>query len=70
MAASIHALQNNPDAILSVMPPDHIIPDNQGFQKTVSNGIAILRRTKILIFGIQPAHTEPAYRYLEITEIS
>lgn len=63
--AAFHALTQDPEAILLVLPGDHIIPDVAGFKKTVEQGIRAAQAAKLVTFGIVPTAPETGYGYIE-----
>ncbi len=68
LAATFHALTDNPDAILLVAPSDHLIPDTDAFKAAVRAGLAAAEEGRIVTFGITPTRPETAYGYLELPE--
>lgn len=65
LAASFHALQTDPEAILIVTPTDHLVDEPDTFNKAVSLGLEYLNDEQIVVFGIKPTHAETGYGYLE-----
>ena len=66
LAASICAMQNDPDAILLIAPSDHVIPDIKAFHLAVQKGIHQAKNGNFVTFGISPTHPETGYGYLEL----
>jgi mannose-1-phosphate guanylyltransferase/mannose-6-phosphate isomerase len=66
LAASVHAMKNDPEAVLLVAPSDHIIPDRVDFHRAVHKGLAQVVNRKLVTFGITPTHAETGYGYLEL----
>jgi mannose-1-phosphate guanylyltransferase/mannose-6-phosphate isomerase len=62
--AALHATANGEDAVLLVMPSDHVIDDTASFHQSVRNGIAAALEGKIVTFGIVPARPETGYGYI------
>lgn len=67
LAAALHALKTDPEAILLVAPSDHVVPDADAFQACVSKGLEALDKGDLVTFGIAPSHPETAYGYLELS---
>ena len=67
LAASVHAIQNDPDAVLLVAPSDHVIPDIDAFHQAVKMGLDQVANGKLVTFGITPTHPETGYGYLELS---
>ncbi len=59
--AALQAQEQNPDALLLLLPADHVIADEAAFQRAVETGAATARNGGIVLFGIRP--TEPATGY-------
>ena len=70
LAASLHAAEDNPDAILLVAPSDHVVPDITAFHQAVLRGLEAVNSGKIVTFGISPDRPETGYGYLELEEIA
>ena len=67
LAACLHALKNDPEAVLLVSPVDHSIPDTAAFHKAVKQGLAVLREGTIVTFGVSPTRSETGYGYLQFS---
>ena len=67
LAASVHAIKNDPDAVLLVAPSDHVIPDADAFHQAVKMGLDQVAHGKLVTFGITPTHPETGYGYLELS---
>lgn len=65
--AAIAALKADKDAVLLVMPADHVIPDIAAFQAAVRTGYAAAGEDKLVTFGIVPTHAETGFGYVEAT---
>ncbi|MEK9925867.1 MAG: mannose-1-phosphate guanylyltransferase/mannose-6-phosphate isomerase [Alphaproteobacteria bacterium] len=66
LAASLYAMDENPDAILLVAPSDHVIPDVSAFHAAVQAGLEHIANSRIVTFGIVPDRPETGYGYLEL----
>lgn len=53
------------DDILLVMPADHVIRDNESFQKALSEGALLADQNYLVTFGIVPDRPETGYGYIE-----
>ncbi|AXI46700.1 mannose-1-phosphate guanylyltransferase/mannose-6-phosphate isomerase [Sulfitobacter sp. SK012] len=56
----------DPDAIMLVVPSDHLIPDTEAFHAALGRGIEAVAAGKLVLFGIQPDRAETGYGYLEL----
>ncbi len=66
LAATLLAFNNDKDAILAVLPSDHMISDEQAFCQTILSGLEACNEGKIVTFGIKPNRAETGYGYLEV----
>ncbi|MGH6816789.1 MAG: mannose-1-phosphate guanylyltransferase/mannose-6-phosphate isomerase, partial [Hyphomicrobiaceae bacterium] len=62
--AALVALQAGDDAVLVVMPADHVITDADAFRSAVTHGAAHAEAGKFVTFGIQPDRPETGYGYI------
>ncbi len=62
-------LADDPDAMMLVLPSDHVIGDVPSFLDAVKVGAKAAKSHQALVtFGIQPDRPETGYGYLEVTE--
>ncbi|WP_102224294.1 mannose-1-phosphate guanylyltransferase/mannose-6-phosphate isomerase [Acidimangrovimonas sediminis] len=66
MAAALHALEADPEAVLLVAPSDHVIADAEAFRAAVEKGLPAVAEGRIVTFGITPDRPETGYGYLEL----
>ena len=58
--------RENPDAVLGVLPSDHVIADEPRFLKALQRGIALAAAGEnIVVLGIEPTRPETGYGYIE-----
>jgi len=62
--AALHAVKDGQDAVLLVMPADHVIRDVEKFQAAVARAAAAARVGKLVTFGIVPTHPETGFGYI------
>jgi mannose-1-phosphate guanylyltransferase/mannose-6-phosphate isomerase len=67
LAASMFAINKDPDAVLVLAPSDHVIPDTDAFHEAVNKGLDQVANGKLVTFGITPTHPETGYGYLELS---
>jgi mannose-1-phosphate guanylyltransferase/mannose-6-phosphate isomerase len=65
LLAVLHILVFNKDAILCILPADHIIRDLDGFHDRLRAAIALANDGHIVTFGIKPHYPETGYGYIE-----
>lgn len=64
--AALTAARNDPEALLLVLPSDHLIADEAAFHRAVAEGAKAARAGRIVTFGIHPTRPETGYGYLEL----
>ena len=64
-AIALAALAAAPDALLLVMPSDHLITDPAAFHAAVEAGVSSARDGWLLTFGMTPTHPETGFGYIE-----
>jgi mannose-1-phosphate guanylyltransferase/mannose-6-phosphate isomerase len=62
--AALDALQRNHDAMMLVLPADHVITDIDAFADAVSAGIGHAKDGLLVTFGIVPSDPETGYGYI------
>ncbi|MBZ4023033.1 mannose-1-phosphate guanylyltransferase/mannose-6-phosphate isomerase [Rhodobacter sp. TJ_12] len=67
LAAALHLLDKDPEAVLLVAPSDHAIPDAGAFRAAVLRGLTAVEAGQIVTFGITPTRPETGYGYLDLT---
>ena len=65
LAAVEHIGAIDPDALMLVMPSDHLVPDVAAFVDSVSVGTKAALDGNIVTFGVQPSRPETGYGYIE-----
>ena len=65
LTLAAQALQkNDPDAVMLVMPADHIIQVNKAFQLAVQHGARFAEQNQLVTFGVVPTGPETGYGYI------
>lgn len=65
--AAVKLLKRDPEAVMVVLPSDHIILNIGEFKKTISEAIDIAKSEDVLVtMGVVPSRPETAYGYIEI----
>ncbi|MCH7982172.1 MAG: mannose-1-phosphate guanylyltransferase/mannose-6-phosphate isomerase [Proteobacteria bacterium] len=65
--AAFLAREKNDDAVLLVMPADHVIADIKAFQDAVASGMSAAVNGDLVTFGIVPTRPETGFGYIEAT---
>ncbi|WP_028454708.1 mannose-1-phosphate guanylyltransferase/mannose-6-phosphate isomerase [Chitinilyticum litopenaei] len=63
-AAAIVALQGNPEAMLLVLPSDHVIQHKAVFAELVQQAAQVAAAGKLVTFGIKPESPHTGYGYI------
>jgi len=63
--AALHAIGRDPDAVMLVMPSDHVIRDVPAFRAAVALATSAARAGRLVTFGIEPDRPETGYGYIE-----
>ncbi|KAF1704168.1 mannose-1-phosphate guanylyltransferase/mannose-6-phosphate isomerase [Pseudoxanthomonas kaohsiungensis] len=63
--AALEATRDGDDAILLVLPSDHVINDESAFQHAVKQALPAAAAGKLVTFGIVPAGPETGYGYIK-----
>ena len=66
MAASVVEEMHGPDAILLVMPSDHVIEDVAVFHEAIAKAELAARDGRLVTFGIRPTGPDTGYGYLHM----
>lgn len=67
-AAAISLACKDPEALMLVLPSDHVLADATAFQSAVHAAIPSALDGNIVTFGILPTRPETGYGYLELAE--
>lgn len=56
----------DPDALVLLMPSDHLIENNDSFEKMILNATPLAEEGRLVIFGVAPDRPETGYGYFKI----
>jgi len=62
--AALALMKSEPDAIMLVMPADHVIQNNHAFQLAVEHGARLAEQNQLVTFGVVPTGPETGYGYI------
>ncbi len=68
LAAALHIVEENPDALMLIAPSDHLIPDHTGFDASIAQAIPAALNGQLVTFGIKPDRPDTGYGYLELAK--
>ncbi len=65
-AAALHVAETHgPEAMMLILPADHLINDEPAFAAAVQSAIELAEQGRIVTFGIRPDAPETGYGYIE-----
>jgi mannose-1-phosphate guanylyltransferase/mannose-6-phosphate isomerase len=64
--AALRCVTDNSDAVMMVMPADHVIQDIQAFQAAILAGYELAKNNALVTFGIVPSSAETGYGYIKL----
>ena len=62
--ASLHKNEESDDAVIIMMPADHIIRDVELFHQAIKAGVEMAQDNYLITFGIKPTVAETGYGYI------
>ena len=62
--AALFALRQSADAVLVVMPSDHVVSDRPSFVDGIKRAAGIAAAGRLVLFGIKPAEPHTGYGYI------
>ncbi len=65
IAMAALAVQQDEDAVMLVLPADHIIKKQQAFAAAVTSAVELARQDYLVTFGIRPDKPETGYGYIK-----
>jgi mannose-1-phosphate guanylyltransferase/mannose-6-phosphate isomerase len=63
--AALQAVAGDPDALLLVLPADHLIQDVDAFVVAVGKAVPLAQQGRLMTFGVVPASAETGYGYIK-----
>jgi len=66
--AALTAIADEPEALLLVLPADHLIANAAAFRETISAGVPLAQANYLVTFGIVPNRPETGYGYINATD--
>jgi mannose-1-phosphate guanylyltransferase/mannose-1-phosphate guanylyltransferase/mannose-6-phosphate isomerase len=67
-AIALAALAADPQAVLLIMPSDHVIADRHAFDQSVDAALPLISEGWFITFGIAPTGPETGYGYIAVGE--
>lgn len=63
--AAMHLLKQDPDAVMLLLPADHLIRDVAAFHAAIGEGMRAVKSGHLVTFGIVPDAPETGYGYIQ-----
>jgi mannose-1-phosphate guanylyltransferase len=65
--AAIHLLRRDPDAVMAVLPADHVIQPADVFRDAVQDAVRLVEQNsrRLVLFGVPPNYPATGYGYIE-----
>lgn len=70
LAALAVAETHGPEAVMLVLPADHLIPDTTAFVANALEATRHAQQGQLVVFGIQPTVPETGFGYIEVAEVT
>ncbi len=65
--AAFHVRKCDPDAVMVVLPADHLIQDETEFKRVLRLAVEVANESRsLLTIGIKPTHPETGYGYIQV----
>lgn len=58
-----------PDAVLMVLPADHLVPDTRAFVACALEAAQLAQQGRLVVFGIHPTGPETGFGYIEVAHV-
>ncbi len=66
--AALYAVEHDPEALLLVLPADHLIQDVESFVAAVGKAVPMAQQGRLMTFGVVPSSPETGYGYIKCGE--
>ncbi len=65
--AAIHLVQQDPDAVMIIMPADHVIGPPESFRHIVDRAVQLTEADpgRLVLFGVKPTYAATGFGYIE-----
>jgi mannose-1-phosphate guanylyltransferase/mannose-6-phosphate isomerase len=63
--AALRAIEDDPEALLLVLPADHLIQEVDAFVAAVGKAIPLAQQGRLMTFGVVPSSPETGYGYIK-----
>lgn len=66
--AAAHAAARDPDAVLVVLPSDHLLEDGPAWERVIQTAVAAANDGWLVTIGLEPTRPETGYGYIRVGE--
>lgn len=67
--AALHIARQAPDAVMAVLPADHVVGDGPSFRATLGQAMTVASTTdRLVTIGIAPRYPETGFGYIDVGE--
>jgi mannose-1-phosphate guanylyltransferase/mannose-6-phosphate isomerase len=70
LAALQCAKAHGDDAVMMVLPADHLIPDTKAFVACATEAVNLAQKGQLVVFGVQPTSPDTGFGYIEVEHVS
>lgn len=69
--AAQHLLQHDPDAVMALLPADHVIETGERFRDALRQAVRLVEDDgeRLVLFGVRPSYAATGYGYIERGEM-
>jgi len=67
--ALVHLARRDPDAVMAILPADHLIADAAGFRRTLQTAAGVAEQGYLVTLGIEPRSPHTGYGYIQRGEL-
>lgn len=64
--AAAYLQQIDPEAIMIVLPSDHLLEDGERWERTIRVAVGLAARGRLVTLGLAPTHPETGYGYIRM----
>lgn len=65
VCAALHIARQEPDALLLILPSDHVVEDDQAFHQAIYNAAQLAQQGYVVTFGVTPTSPDTGYGYIK-----
>lgn len=66
--AAAYLLRTDPEALLIVLPSDHVLEDGERWERVIRSAAELARQDYLVTIGLEPTRAETGYGYIRMSE--